>query len=454
MSLFALDDAARAAAAAHVRRAEAEAATVPDLPADTVPRPVEQVAVIGAGTMGGGIAMALANAGLAVTLIDADAAGLDRGLARVRDTYALSVKRGKLDAAQVDERLARIRGSLALADAAGADLVVEAVFEDLALKQRLFRDLDAVVRPGAILATNTSGLDIDAIAAVTTRPADVVGAHFFSPAHVMRLLEVVRTRDTAPDVIATLMALGPRLGKVAVLARVYPGFIGNALFRHYNREAHFLVEDGALPHEVDAALTGFGFAMGIFAVHDMAGNDVGYPTRKAQMATRETDRRWNDLILELVEQGRLGQKSGLGWYRYEPGSRTPLRDPAIEAWIVERSARLGLARRPIGTDEILERCLFGLVNEGARLLAQGIALRPGDIDTVYLNGYGFPAAQGGPMAMADRIGLKTVAATVQRLHAELGAWWEPAPLLLDLAAQGDSFAGWARRSGPAAGRVP
>ena len=255
MSLFALDDAARAAAAAHVRRAEAEAATVPDLPADTVPRQVEQVAVIGAGTMGGGIAMALANAGLAVTLIDADAAGLDRGLARVRDNYALSVKRGKLDAAQVDERLARIRGSLALADAAGADLVVEAVFEDLALKQRLFRDLDAVVRPGAILATNTSGLDIDAIAAVTTRPADVVGAHFFSPAHVMRLLEVVRTRDTAPDVIATLMALGPRLGKVAVLARVYPGFIGNALFRHYNREAHFLVEDGALPHEVDAALT-------------------------------------------------------------------------------------------------------------------------------------------------------------------------------------------------------
>lgn len=442
MSLFALTEADRAAAAEHVRRAEAEAATVPDLPAGTVARPVGQVAVIGAGTMGGGIAMAMANAGLAVTLIDADAAGLDRGLARVRDNYALSVKRGKLEAAQVDERLARIRGSLALADAAGADLVVEAVFEDLALKQRLFRDLDAVARPGAILATNTSGLDIDAIAAVTTRPADVVGAHFFSPAHVMRLLEVVRTRDTAPDVIATLMALGPRLHKVAVLARVYPGFIGNALFRQYNREAHFLVEDGALPHEVDAALTGFGFAMGIFAVHDMAGNDVGYPTRKAQMATRATDRRWNDLILELVEQGRLGQKTGLGWYRYEPGSRTPLRDPAFEAWIVERSARLGLVRRPIGTDEILERCLFGLVNEGARLLAQGIALRPGDIDTVYLNGYGFPAAQGGPMAMADRIGLKTVAAAVQRLHAELGAWWEPAPLLLRLAREGSRFAEW------------
>lgn len=217
------------------------------------------------------------------------------------------------------------------------------------------------------------------------------------------------------------------------------------LFRHYNREAHFLVEDGALPHEVDAALTGFGFAMGIFAVYDMAGNDVGYPTRKAQMATRATDRRWNDLILELVEQGRLGQKSGLGWYRYEPGSRTPLRDPAFEAWVVERSARLGLVRRPIGTDEILERCLFGLVNEGARLLAQGIAMRPGDIDTVYLNGYGFPAAQGGPMAMADRIGLNTVAAEVQRLHAELGAWWEPAPLLLELAAADSCFAEWAQR---------
>lgn len=441
MSVFDLTDADRAAAAEHVRRATADAAQT-GLPPGTPLRPVNRAAVIGAGTMGGGIAMAFANAGIPVALIDADAAGLERGLARIRAHYGQSVKRGKLSDADVEQRMALIQGTLALADAADADLFVEAVFEDLALKQGLFRDLDAVARPGAILATNTSGLDIDAIAAVTRRPQDVIGAHFFSPAHVMKLLEVVRTERTADDVIATLMALGPRLGKVAVLARVYPGFIGNALFRQYNREAHFLVEDGALPHEVDAALTGFGYAMGIFAVHDMAGNDVGYPTRKAQMATRDPHRRWNDLIMALVEQGRLGQKSGQGWYRYDAGDRTPKRDPELEAFILRYAAERGITRRPIGTQEILERCLYGMVNEGARLLERGIAQRPGDIDVVYLTGYGFPAAQGGPMWMADRIGLKTIAARVQALHAELGAWWEPAPLLLQLAQAGSSFAQW------------
>jgi 3-hydroxyacyl-CoA dehydrogenase len=389
--------------------------------------------------MGGGIAMALASAGIRTWLIDADAPSLDRGLARIRDTWAQSVKRGRLGEAEVGERMACIQGTLALADAADADLFVEAVFEDLELKQRLFRDLDAIARPGAILATNTSGLDIDAIAAVTSRPQDVIGAHFFSPAHVMKLLEVVRAERTAPEVIATLMELGPRLGKTAVLARVYPGFIGNALFRAYNREAHFLVEDGALPHEVDAALTGFGYAMGIFAVHDLAGNDVGYQTRKAQIATRDASRRWNDLILALVEQGRLGQKSGRGWYRYAPGDRTPRRDPEVEDFIVAYSAKMGINRRTIDAQEILERCLFAMVNEGARLLERGIAQRPGDIDVVYLTGYGFPAAQGGPMWMADRIGLPHIAARVQELHAQLGAWWEPAPLLLALARDGRTF---------------
>lgn len=437
-----LTDADRERAAAHVVFAEAEAAKIPDLPPGTPTRTVERIAIVGAGTMGGGIAMAFANAGVPVTLIDADAAGLDRGLNRIRDNWATTVRRGRLTEAQVGERLARIRGSVSLDDAQDADLVIEAVFEDLPLKQDLFRRLDAIVRPGAILATNTSGLDIGAIAAVTARPADVIGAHFFSPAHVMRLLEVVRTDTTAPDVIATLMALGRRIGKVAVLSRVWPGFIGNALFRQYNREAHFLVEDGALPHEVDAALTTFGYAMGIFAVHDMAGNDVGYPTRKAQMATRPDDRRWNDLIMKLVEMGRLGQKSGKGWYRYEGGDRTPRRDPELEAFIVAESARTGIVRQPIGTDEILERCLYGMVNEGARLLEHGIALRPSDIDIVYLTGYGFPAAQGGPMAMADRIGLPVVAAAVERLHARHGVWWEPAPLLLQLAREGRSFAQW------------
>lgn len=449
MSAFDLTDADRAAAAEHVRFAEREAAKT-GLPPDTPLRPVQQVAVIGAGTMGGGIAMAFANAGLPVVLIDADAAGLERGLKRVQANYDASVKRGKLTPEAVAERMARIRGTTNLADAGGpegADLFIEAVFEDMALKQRLFRELDAIAKPGAILATNTSGLDIAEIASVTHRPQDVVGAHFFSPANVMRLLEVVRIQDTAPDVVATLMALGQRIGKVAVLARIWPGFIGNALFRQYNREAHFLVEDGALPHEVDAALTKFGYAMGIFAVHDMAGNDVGYPTRKAQMATRPSDRRWNDIILKLVEMGRLGQKSGQGWYRYEAGDRRPQRDPELEAWIVAESARMGITRRPIGEEEILERCLYGMVNEGARLLEHGIALRPSDIDIVYLTGYGFPAAQGGPMHMADRIGLPKVLAAIHRLHAEHGFWWQPAPLLERLVAEGRRFADLSSFSG-------
>ena len=449
MSVFELTDADRAAAAEHVRFAEREAAKT-GLPADTPLRPVDQVAVIGAGTMGGGIAMALANAGLPVVLVDADAAALERGLQRVRANYDTSVQRGKLTPEAVAERMARIRGTNNLADAGGpdgADLFIEAVFEDMALKQRLFRELDAIAKAGAILATNTSGLDINEIAAATRRPQDVVGAHFFSPANVMRLLEVVRTDASAADVVVTLMALGRRIGKVAVLARIWPGFIGNALFRQYNRDAHFLVEDGALPHEVDATLTKFGYAMGIFAVHDMAGNDVGYPTRKAQMATRPTDRRWNDLILKLVEMGRLGQKSGQGWYRYEAGDRRPQRDPELEAWIVAESARMGIQRRPIGEEEILERCLYGMVNEGARLLEHGIALRPSDIDIVYLTGYGFPAAQGGPMAMADRIGLPKVLAAIRRLHAEHGFWWQPAPLLEQLVAEGRSFADLQRAGG-------
>ena len=340
-------DAERERAAAHVEFARHEAAKIPDIPADLPTRPVGRVAVIGAGTMGGGIAMSLANIGIPATVIDADPAALDRGLGRVRANYASSVSRGRLAQTAMDERLGLIRGSVDIADVKDADMVIEAVFEDLALKQRIFRQLDAIAKPGAILATNTSGLDVDAIAAATQRPQDVVGAHFFSPAHVMKLLEVVRADKTAPDVIATLMDLGRRMGKVAVLSRIYPGFIGNALFRNYTREAHFLVEDGALPHEVDAALTRFGYAMGIFAVHDLAGNDVGHQTRKAQMATRPTDRRWNDLIMKLVDQGRLGQKSGSGWYRYDEGSRKPQRDPEVEKFIIEESQRMGITRRPI-----------------------------------------------------------------------------------------------------------
>lgn len=437
---FSVSDDDRARALAHAKNAAASAAHIPDIPEDTPLRTVQRVAVIGAGTMGGGIAMSLANIGIPVTLIDANAQGLERGLQRVRDNYATTVKRGKLQQGEMDQRISLIKGSFLISDVKDADMVIEAVFEDMGLKQDIFRQLDALCRPGAILATNTSGLDVDQIAEVTHRPQDVVGAHFFSPAHVMRLLEVVRGAKTADDVIVTLMDLGRRMGKIAVLSRIYPGFIGNALFRNYTREAHFLVEDGALPHEVDAALKKFGYAMGIFAVHDMAGNDVGYQTRKAQMATRPSDRRWNDLIMKLCDLGRLGQKSGKGWYRYDAGDRTPHRDPEVEQYIVDESARMGLKRREMNENEIVKRCLYGMINEGAKLLAQKIAMRPSDIDITYLTGYGFPAHQGGPMFLADRIGLDKVLADIKRLHAEYGYWWQPAPLLEQLVREGRNFA--------------
>ena len=437
---FNASEADRQSAATHVKMAAVQATNIPDIPAGIALRPVEEVAVIGAGTMGGGIAMSLANIGIPVKLIDASAKGLEVGLKRIKDNYASTVSRGRLSQADMDQRLALITGSLQMADVKDADMVIEAVFEDMGLKQDIFRQLDTLAKPGAILATNTSGLDVDAIAAVTQRPADVVGAHFFSPAHVMKLLEVVRAEKTAPDVIATLMDLGRRMGKIAVLARIYPGFIGNALFRHYTREAHFLVEDGALPHEVDAALKKFGYAMGIFAVHDMGGNDVGEQTRRSQMATRPTDRRWNDLILKLCDQGRLGQKVGKGWYRYEPGDRTPKRDEEIENFIVEESARMGITRQPMPEEEIIKRCLYGMINEGAKLLDQGIALRPSDIDITYITGYGFPAHLGGPMYLADRIGLAGVLEDIQRFYAKDGFWWQPAPLLERLVREGKTFA--------------
>ena len=439
-TIASVSDAAREQALAYVDGARRDAACVPDIPADAPLRPVASVGVIGAGTMGGGIAMSFANIGIPVTVCDTDGAALERGLERVRRNYEFSVARGRLDAATMAARFALIRGAVDLQDLKDADLVIEAVFEDMALKQDIFRKLDAIVRPGAILATNTSGLDIDEIAAVTRRPQDVVGAHFFSPAHVQKLLEVVRGARTAPEVIATLMNLGRRMGKVSVLSRIYPGFIGNALFRQYVREAHFLVEEGALPHEVDGALGRFGYAMGVFAVHDMAGNDVGWQMRKAQMATRPRDRRWNDLILELCDMGRMGQKSGKGWYRYENGDRTPQRDPEIERYIVERSARLGIERRPVSEEEILKRCLYGMINEGAKLLAQGVALRASDIDVTFVTGYGFPAGRGGPMYYADQLGLAGIFADVKQFHDRHGFWWTPSPLLERLAASGKKFA--------------
>lgn len=450
MSVFELLEVDRDLASDHAQFAEFEAGRLPDMPLGMGERHVQRVAVVGAGTTGGGIAMALVNAGIATTLIETDAAGIERGLKRVRDHYEHGVRRGRVTPEQVGRRLALIRSGVRLEDAADADLVIEAAGDDLAHKRDLFRRLDGIARPGAVLAAQAAGAALEGLAGVTRRPADVIGVRFFSPAQAMRLVEVARGERTAPDVVATLMALGPRLGKIAVLTGAHAGFLAPTLFRHYDREAHFLIEDGALPHEVDAALTGLGFEMGLFALHDMAGNDVGHAAHLAQRATRDAGHRWNDLIVTLVEMGRLGRKTGKGWYRYEPGERKPLRDPQFEAFLVAESARLGRRRRTFTPDEILERCLYCVVNEGARLLQQGAAMRPSDIDMVWLAGYGFPSAQGGPMFMADRIGLHVVADTVQRLHAHLGAWWEPAPLLLQLAREGRTFGHWqAERSKPA-----
>lgn len=427
------------AAQAYLRRAREAAWHIPGMPGDVATRPIRTVGVIGAGTMGCGIAMAFANAGFPVLLNDISAEALALGVSRIRSMYESSVLRGRISAEDAQARASRIRSTNEFEELSTCDLAIEAVYEDMRLKQDIFGRLDAVLNAGAILATNTSGLDIDRIAESTTRPQDVVGAHFFSPAHVQKLLEVVRGRHTAPDCVTTLMDLARQLGKVGVVSANYPGFIGNALFRQYIREAHFLVEDGALPHEVDAVLEEFGFTMGVFAVHDLAGNDVGWKMRKQEMATRPTDRRWNDLILELCDMGRLGQKVGKGWYAYDSGSRTPRRDAELEAFIVARSARLGLQRRVISREEILERCLFSMVNEAARLLEARVALRASDVDLVFVTGYGFPADLGGPLHLADSVGLRMIHERVRAYHDSLGAWWEPAPLLTRLATSSGSF---------------
>jgi 3-hydroxyacyl-CoA dehydrogenase len=388
--------------------------------------------------------MSFVNAGMPVTLIDSTEEFLNRGIERIRNNYAVTVSRGRLDQATMDKRMALIKGSTNIAGIKDADIVIEAVFEDMDLKKDMFLKIDKLAKSGAILATNTSGLDINVIAAQTKRPQDVIGTHFFSPANVMRLFEVVRADKTGKDVIATAMKLGKTLGKVAVLAKVYDGFIGNALLRNYAREAHFLIEEGALPQQVDRALTDFGYAMGIFGVHDMAGNDVGYQQRKKMAASRPNDRRFSDLITTLCDMGRLGQKTGKGWYRYEPGSRVPIPDPEVEQLILAESKRLGIERHPISDEEIIKRCIYGMINEGARLLEKGIAMRSSDIDIVYVTGYGFPAWRGGPMFYADTIGLDKVYADVKRFHETQGIWWEPAPLLEKLAREGKSFSDYKR----------
>jgi 3-hydroxyacyl-CoA dehydrogenase len=431
----------------HLFFAERAVTDVPGIGPEDKPRAIASVGIIGSGTMGGGIAMAFANVDIPVVLLDVDQGALDRGLAVIRKNYDASVKRGRMTVADVDKRMGLIKGSTSYEDFAPVDLVIEAVFEDMALKQKIFKELDRVTRPGAILATNTSTLDINVIAAATKRPQDVVGLHFFSPANVMRLLEIVRTDTTGKDVIATAFALAKKLKKVGVLSKVCFGFIGNRMMDPYAREAERMALEGALPADVDAALEDFGMAMGILAVFDMAGVDVGVKARRANPERQpKDDPTFYRASQVLFDQGWLGQKSGKGYYRYEAGSRERLKHDEALKLLAEEGRKLGVARNtPVSREEVVERCIYSMINEGARILEEGVALRPGDIDVVYTSGYGFPRRRGGPMFYADEIGLDTVVAGLAR-HAQQGvaADWEPAPLLKRLAEAGSTFAAWAQ----------
>lgn len=402
--------------------------------------PIATVGVVGAGTMGGGIAMSLANAGLAVMLVERDAQALERGWSAIRKNYAATAAKGKLTAAQVEERLARIRTSLDMAELRDADLVIEAAFEDMDVKRQIFTALDAVCKPQAILASNTSRLDIDEIAGFTRRPAQVLGMHFFSPANVMRLLEVVQGRDTDGNVIAAVFRLARQMDKLPVLVGVCDGFVGNRMVSPYAREAHFLLEEGASPSQVDGALQQFGLAMGPLRMADMAGLDISWAFRKRMAPTRPAHLRYSRVADSLCEQGRFGQKTGSGFYRYEAGRREPLEDPQVLALIEQCARQDGIARRDITDEEIVQRTMYALVNEGARILEEGIARRASDIDVIYVNGYGFPAYRGGPLFYADEQGLPAVLDTIRRFHEVHGELWQPAPLLERLVAQGKRFA--------------
>ena len=424
----------------HVFQAERAAAKVPGLPEGTVLRPIARVGVIGAGTMGGGITMNFLNAGIPVVLLEMKQEALDRGLATIRKNYENSMKKGKLKPEQVEQRMGLITPTLEYAALKDADLIVEAVFEEMGVKEAVFRQLDAVAKPGAILASNTSYLDIDRIATFTRRPQDVIGLHFFSPANVMRLLEIVRGAQTAPDVLATSLQLAKQIKKVAVVSGVCDGFIGNRMLARYGAAAQGLINAGALPQQIDGALQKFGLAMGPFRMGDLAGLDIGWATRKRKAV--EAGVEMKPIVADkLCEAGRFGQKTGAGWYRYEAGNRTPLPDSVTEQLIADYRAAHGITPRKISDEEIVERCIFALVNEGARILEEGIAARASDIDLVYLNGYGFPLHRGGPMLYADTVGLPQVVRSLRRFAAEPGAdaSWQPAPLLVRLAEEGRSF---------------
>ena len=423
----------------HVFFAEREVAKIPDVPADTAPRKIASAAIVGAGTMGGGIAMNFANAGIPVKILEVSQEALARGLGVIEKNYATSVKRGSTSQAAMDKAMKLISGTQTYEDIGDADIVIEAVFEEMGVKKEVFGKLDKIMKKGAILASNTSTLNIDEIAAATSRPDQVIGLHFFSPANVMRLLEIVRGKETAKDVIASSLALARNIRKIGVVVGNCDGFVGNRMLHAYTREAGFLLEEGATPEQVDKVIYDFGLPMGPFAMGDLAGLDVGWRIRKGKEASRPKHLRYSPIGDRICEMGRFGQKTGAGYYRYEPGNRTPIPDPEITKLIEAVAKEQGIQRRQISDEEILTRCMYALVNVGAQILEEGIALRAGDIDIVYINGYGFPAYRGGPMFWAEQIGLDKVHAKIEEYHKAHGVFWEPAPLLTRLAKAGK---GW------------
>ena len=425
----------------HAFVSERATTKIPDVPADTPVREIKQLAVIGAGTMGGGIAMNFLNAGVPVVMLEMKQEALDKGVATIKKNYDAQVKKGKLKQDKLDARMALLTTTLNYGDLKDADMVIEAVFEDLGVKETVFKTLDEVMKPGAILASNTSTLDVNKIAAFTKRPQDVIGMHFFSPANVMKLLEVIRGEKTAKDVLATVMQLGKKIKKTTVVSGVCDGFIGNRMIEQYSRQAGFLLEEGATPAQVDKAMEKFGMAMGPFRMGDLAGNDIGWYIRKRRYLEKP-NLRYSKTADLLCEMGRYGQKTGAGWYDYVPGKRDAIPSAVVVEMIEKHRKDLGITPRKISDDEIVHRLVYALVNEGAKIVEEGIAMRASDIDMVYLTGYGFPLFRGGPMNYADQVGLFNVVSTMKRFAAnphDDAEFWKPAPLLARLAAEGKSF---------------
>ena len=422
----------------HFFMAERAASKIPDVPDDTPVRPVKSVAVIGAGTMGGGIAMNFLNAGVPVTILEMKQEALEKGVGIIRKNYENSAKKGRMKPDDVEKRMGLLKPTLSYDDIKDADLVIEAVFEDMGVKEQVFKKLDEVMKQGAILASNTSTLDVDKIAAFTKRPQDVVGLHFFSPANVMKLLEVVRGKATAKDVLATVMKAAKTIKKTAAVAGVCDGFIGNRMIEQYSRQAMFLVEEGASPQQVDKALEKWGMAMGPFRMGDLAGNDVGWLIRKRRYVEKP-DVTYSRVADRLCEMGRYGQKTGAGWYRYEPGKRDPIADPVVDKLVEDYRKEIGVTPRQISDEEIVQRCIFALTNEGARIVEDGIAMRASDIDVIYLTGYGFPVHRGGPMHYADEVGLANVVRIMRGFARNPKAdpkFWEPAKMIAERAQAG------------------